>query len=154
MNMRVLKKSRKAPKPGDIFVFQARDGEYGFGRVISTTADAGFFADCNLIYIYRCFSDTRDVVPSLKKDGQLLPPLMTNRLPWSRGYFETVANVPLTKDEALPQHCFKDIRGRYFDEHRRLLRRRSEPCGDAGLHSFRTIDDAVSKALGIPLAPD
>jgi hypothetical protein len=154
MNMRVLKRSRKTLKSGDVFVLQMRASEYIYGRVISTSARVGFFENCIMIYIYRCFSETRDVVPSLKRHGLLLPPMMTNRLPWSRGYFETVANGPLTKDEVLRQHCFEDIRGRYFDELGNQLPRRSEPCTLLSLHSFRTIDDAVSKALGIPLAPD
>jgi hypothetical protein len=46
------------------------------------------------------------------------------------------------------------LRGVCFDEFAVRLARCIEPCGQLGLHSFRTIDDAVSEALGIPLAPD
>jgi hypothetical protein len=79
---------------------------------------------------------------------------MTNRLSWSRGYFETVAHRNL-EDDVLHPHCFYSYNfRRYFDEYRNELPERIEPCGIFALRSFRTIDDAVSEALGIPLAPD
>ncbi len=74
---------------------------------------------------------------------------------WSRGYFEILANVPLTADDVLVQHCFRSAsRGRYFDEHGNELPGLAEPIGDHGLYSFRTIDDQVSDALGIDRAPE
>jgi hypothetical protein len=77
---------------------------------------------------------------------------MINRLPWSSGYFQNVAHVDLTARHRLPQHCFRDSRGRYFDEHGKKMEEPVEPVGDRGVHSFRTIDDAVSAALSIPPA--
>jgi hypothetical protein len=60
----------------------------------------------------------------------------------------------LSKDDLLARHCFWDAaRGRYYDEDFKELPMPLEPCGDWGLHSFRTIDDALSEALGIPPAP-
>ena len=42
---------------------------------------------------------------------------MTNRLPWSRGYFKTVWRGPLREDDRLAQHCFwSAARKKYFDE--------------------------------------
>lgn len=55
----------------------------------------------------------------------------------------------------LAQHCFLSAsRGRYFDENGADLGGGVEPVGDYGLHSYRTIDDQLSHALGIPLAPE
>jgi len=80
---------------------------------------------------------------------------MTNRLPWSKGYFEFVENRSLGPTDVLPQHCFKDdVRWGYRDERGDRLERPVEPGGEWGLHSYRTIDDEISKALGIPLAPE
>jgi hypothetical protein len=76
--------------------------------------------------------------------------MMTNTLPWSKGYFETVAHLPLSAEDVLPRHCFRSSSGKYFDEICNELPREEQPCGDWGLHSFRTIDDDVSDALGIP----
>lgn len=79
---------------------------------------------------------------------------MTNRLLWRRGYFKTVARDALDPGVALPQHCFSSSGQRYFDEYSNELAGPIEPVGQWGLQSFRTIDDAVSRALGIELAPD
>ena len=94
-------------------------------------------------------------IPALDKKSLLVAPIMTNRLGWSRGYFETVANEPVGEDDVLQPNCFYSYSfRRYYDEYNHELPERVEPCGVYGLHSFRTIDDEVSKALGIPLAPD
>ena len=44
-------------------------------------------------------------------------------------------------------HTFRDIRGWLFDEDGNQLDTPVGPVGDAGVHSFRTIDDLVSDAL-------
>jgi hypothetical protein len=154
MNLTVLKKRGAPPHVGDVFALLPPDGAYLFGRVISVDANAGGFRRSNLIYIYRARS--RDKTPPLLERGDLLvPPIMTNNLPWSRGYFERVERGPLLASDVLPAHCFKDpLRDLYYDEGGRPLSAPVPPVGDLAMHSFRTIDDAVSEALGLPLAPD
>ena len=108
-----------------------------------------------LIYIYRHRSDDMQPDPAeLHRDGLLLPPLFINRMPWTKGYFRTVANWSLSHDDLVAQHCFLSAgRGRYFDEDFNELPGPIEPCGDWGLNSYRTLDDEVSDALGMPRAP-
>lgn len=65
-----------------------------------------------------------------------------------------MATRSLAEGDVLKQHCFKDSYGHYYDEQSRELPGRIEPCGVWGLHSYRTIDDDISDALGIPRAPD
>ena len=132
------------------------DGHYLFGRVISTTAMWGFSLTANLIYVYMVRSGTKTVpdTAELRTNRLLIAPLIINRLPWSRGYFETIGIRPFGEGEVLRQHCFRDSYGRYYDEQRRSLSLPSEPCGQAGLHSYRTLDDQISDALGIPRVPD
>ncbi len=154
MNLAVLKKTRRAPKAGDVFVMLPPDGLYLHGCVISTTADAGFSSPCNLIYVYRFRTREKTPVPELVPKQLLVLPMMTNNLPWTRGYFESLEHREIAPRDWLSQHCFKDCFGRYFDEHCNELPGPVEPVGQWGLHSFRTIDDEISKALGIPLAPD
>jgi hypothetical protein len=84
----------------------------------------------------------------------LVPPMMTNNLPWSRGYFQTLVNLPIEAGEALSRHCFRSSAGRYYDELTNELPGAIEPVGEWGLASFRSIDDIVSSALGLTLAPD
>ncbi len=154
-NMEVLKPSRRRIRAGDIFALRLKRHPYLFGRVIRTDAKAGPFEGLILIYLYRATSQEKDKIPDLHVSELLVPPLLTNRLPWSRGYFVTLLNRPIVKADVLGQHCFEDGRGRFFyDEMSNDLDHRVDPVGEFGVHSFRTIDDAISDAMGMPLAPD
>ena len=154
MNLAVLKRTRRPPKVGYIFAMQPPDRKYLFGRVIDTDADPLGVGGAVLIYIYRGRSADKSEIPALLRSQLLVPPIMTNRQPWTKGYFETVESRPMTPMDRLPQHCFKDSIGRYFDESGNPLPEPTDPTGRWGLHSFRTIDDEISGALNIPLAAD
>lgn len=125
-NLRVLRPSRKRPQPGDVFAIQPLDDTYLFGRVISVEAKWTLAEGADpavLVYIYRKRSTSKQEAgpAALRPDQLLVSPIMTNRLPWSRGYFENVAHVPLESDDVLSQHCFLSAsRGRYFDDHGRV----------------------------------
>lgn len=160
-NIQILKPSRKKAQPGDVFAVGLPDGTFLFGRVVSTHAQWTLAVDADpaiLIYLYRERSAAKAAVPDrsmMRPDRLLVSPIMTNRLAWTRGYFETLANVPLEPNEVLPQHCFLSAsRGRYFDDEGNELTGAIEPVGDYALHSFRTIDDQISDALGIPRVPE
>jgi hypothetical protein len=152
MNLTVLNKSRRGPEAGDIFVMLPPDGLFLYGCVISTEARIGPMTGCILIYVYKHRSTTRLPVPELSPDQILISPIMTNRLPWRRGYFETVVHKELGEKDRLKQHCFRDsLRKKYFDEFSHELDRPIEPTGIWGLASYGVIDYEVSKALGFPL---
>lgn len=156
-NLQILKPSRKKLRAGDLFAMQFPDDRFLFGRVVTTEARIGPMEGVILIYVYRSRFDSMEVPErSALSAGELLvSPMMTNRLPWSRGYFETVAHWPLEPGDVLSQHCFLSAAlGRYFDELGNELPGPVEPVGDRGLHSFRTIADAISDALGFERAPD
>lgn len=152
-NLKVLKPSRKPVRAGDVFVCQPDDSRFLFGRVIRTDVNVGGFPNGILVYIYNASSSKKGSVPKLDRDDLLLPPLATNRLPWSRGYFETVTTRPLTDADVLPVHCFRSSSGRCYDEMGNLMEAPVAPVGDFALQSFRSIDDLISDALGIPKAP-
>ena len=156
-NMRVLSPSRKKNGAGSVFALQMLDGLFSFGRLVNTDVNAGMGPGAQLIYVFEYRSESKDLPhrSELRSERLLLPPLMTNRLPWSRGYFETIAELPFEDGEILKQHCFRDsVFDRYRDEQGNELPGPVQPIGSYGLDSFRTIDDAVSRALGIPLAPE
>lgn len=156
-NLRELKPSRRKPVEGDLFAMKLADGRYLFGRVVNTNAQAlPPLGGAILIYIYRpTFTSMSEPDRSLLTPRELLvPPLMTNRLPWSKGFFQTVANWPLEAEDVLPQHSFLSTLGRYYDENGNELAGPSEPVGDHGLHSYRTIDDQISDALMLSRASD
>lgn len=156
-NLRILTPSRKKQRPGDVFAMQMPDELYLFGRVISNEAIPGIgMSGAILIYVFRSRSEVK-VPPDraeLRPANLLVSPMMTNRLPWSRGYFETIERWPLEASETLGIHCFlHPYTGEYFDEKGNELPGPVEPVGDYGLHSYRTIDDEISDALGFPRVP-
>jgi hypothetical protein len=157
MNMQILKPSRKRLQPGDVFAYRIKGHDFGYGRVIRTDCLFAGGRDTILIYIYNAFSPVKERIPELSKARLLLTPQLTNRLAWSRGYFETIESRPLGPEDVLKVHCFYTdiyVRRRYLDEDERRLRRRSEPCGSYGLSSFMGLDIKISMALGIEPSPD
>jgi len=85
----VLKRSRKKPVPGDVFVLSPGDGRFLFGRVIRADLPRGRapMPGAHLIYVYRHRSD--DLQPAraeLQPSALLLPPLFINQMPWTKGY--------------------------------------------------------------------
>ncbi|GGS37988.1 immunity 26/phosphotriesterase HocA family protein [Actinokineospora fastidiosa] len=155
MNLRVLKKSRAAPKVGDVFVLSPLEGVYYYGRVVKLDAQwgAGSEHPAIMVYVYALRS-TDKRMPSraeLSPPTLLIPPEIVNRLGWSRGYFETIGTLALHPEETLDVHCFLDpVTQRYVDEHFSPLDARTEPCGLAGLGNYNTVDEKVSAALGLP----
>jgi hypothetical protein len=153
MNMLVLKRSYKKPVPGDTFAYTLGPfpGKFYFGRVIRTDSSVGPMVNTTLIYLYRATSPKKNEIPILSPKDLLVGPIHTNTRPWSMGYFEKVGFSELRQEDLLPVHCFKDYRpGYYYDADSNPLPGPVEPMGVFGLDSFRTIDIAVSVALGLP----
>lgn len=150
--------SRTPPAVGDVFALRLRDQTHLFGRVIRMDALATWgMPGSILIYIYsiRTTDDTPPDRRQLIPENLLIPPLMINRLPWTKGYLKTVAHWPLEPHEVLRQHCFSAMGGRqYYDEYGNELRSPTQPCGTWGLASYRVLDDEVSEASGLPRVPD
>jgi hypothetical protein len=161
-NLRMLEPSRKPPRPGDIFVVLPPDGQYLFGRVVAADAEVGSMRPLLLLYFFKPRS-TKPEDPGqgvLTPKNLLTPPEITNAMGWRHGYFMTIAHRELKPSEVLPVHCFRDpdasgmFGGGYYDEHNRKLKMPHPPVGRHAVGSYRTIDDRLSQALGIPLAPD
>ena len=154
-NLVVLQKSRKKLRPGDIFVqkFSILD-KYIWGRVISTTADAGPFGLKNLIYIYHVLTTDIDDIPELKKNNLLIPPLLTNRLGWSRGYYKTIANMPLTQDDVYQPHCFHFFSmNQYRDENAMVMDKPCPPVGSWAMTGYIAIEAEICRTLNLPFDP-
>jgi hypothetical protein len=157
-NLQVLRgRALKPQREGDIFAMLLPDGQYLFGRVIRANLpiERAPMPTANLVYIYRVRSSRKEPpIADLRPDALLLPPGFINRMPWTRGYFETVANEPLDVDDLLPIHSFRDhLRHRFVDLDGHPQETPIEPVGVWGLMSYRMLDDLISRALGIPEAP-
>lgn len=151
-NMRKFSGSYSRPKVGDIFRIDFPE-QHCFGRVISLDAEVGeVMPGAILLYFYQPGRDFSEP-GALATSNLLIPPVMTNRRPWSMHYFKTVDNRPFGPGEILPRHCFRSPFGKFYDEKSHQIFDPVEPIGDWGLHSFLTIDGQLSDALGIPRAP-
>lgn len=153
--MRVLVPSRARRRPGDVFAYQMPDGLFRFGRLVSTTSRIGPMRGVHLVYFYK--GAAASLVPPLQQmrpRDLLVAPVLINQKPWTLGYFQRVAALPLAPSDTLPVHCFRcPSTGEYFDDRNQQLRAGVEPCGVYGLNSYRTVDDELSAALGFPQVP-
>jgi hypothetical protein len=102
-NLQQLEPSRKPVRAGDLFVMLPPDDLYLFGRVISTDAEIGPMKRVLLLYIYAHRSQILAPPPreQLSPRELLIPPQLTNRLGWSRGYFLTIDNRPVQPEDRL-----------------------------------------------------
>lgn len=158
-NLQVQRPSRGKPREGDIFTMQLPDGTHLFGRVIrADTTDSRLapMPGSYLIHIYRYRTESKKPdVKRLTTGDLLLPPVFINRMPWTKGYFETVGHAELTRDDLLERYCFwRAVQGVYVDENRNPLPHEIHPCGEWGLASYRLLDDLISDALGISKVPE
>jgi Immunity protein 26 len=159
-NIRIIAPSRARPKAGDLFAIRPDELGYLFGRVIDPdTPRFGFPKPVILTYLYAPLFPTMEVPPraALRPDALLIPPFGINRLPWSRGYFHVVDHWPLTDTDVLPRHIFMStLFGKhvFLDEDGHPVTDPGYPVGPWALRSYRTVDDDISEALGIPQVPD
>jgi hypothetical protein len=132
------------------------DGRFLFGRVVRADVprDRAPMPASYLVYIYDLISGGKSAPANLTPDRLLLPPTFVNRLPWTKGYFETIDNRAIHRDDLLARHCFRQWTGDHVDGDGSKLPAPIEPCGEWGLTSYRMLDDLVSDALGIPRAPE
>jgi hypothetical protein len=153
LNLEVLQPTKRNPQLGDIFVLKPSRRAFYFGRVM--LFDTALARGYPVVYVYNATARKPEPIPALHRDALLIAPQAVNFLPWRRGYFQTIANRPIGPSDLLQTHCFYDpVSQTYKDESGRELANSVEPCGTFGIGSYRTIDDAISTALGLPLAPD
>lgn len=154
-NIQKIARSGKPPEQDDLFAIRLSNGKHLFGQVILVDpprAQAPMPVS-KLVYIFADQYESMSLENvNLSADHLLLPPVWTNALGWTKGYFQKI-DIGSSKIR-LKQHCFRRHDGVYLDERGRRLLQRSEPCGEWGLASYRWIDDRISDALGIPRAPE
>jgi hypothetical protein len=132
---------RRTVQIGDLFAVRASRAGGLLGRVVSTSAIVGPTHGCNLVYIYQAGA-------GFSRDKLLVPPMMTTRAPWSRGYFDFVRSEPLLPGDFFERHCFRDAHGHLYDEESRPLDAAIEPVGQWRLYEqVEAIEETIAGAL-------
>jgi hypothetical protein len=147
--------SRKKVAPGDIFSMKLPGG-YLLGRVIATNAKSSEWDEphLHLLYIYKgVHKTTTDFqIDDFRPPQLLIPPVITNRLGWSRGVYETIGHAPLENADRLERNVFlRPGRNDYWDENANPIKashvKDKSMVGLQAVHSYMTIEYRVSVAL-------
>lgn len=138
---------------GDVFCLKYPGPKFIFGRIMRLDCVIARMPKAILVYVYAGEFKTDKAPPVLDKSRLLVAPAFINKLGFSRGFMPVVANVPVKETDFLSRHCFRGFQNKYLDEYGKIVEP-VEPIGEYGLGNYRTLDDAISKALKIPLAPD
>lgn len=94
-----MRRSMKKPQEGDIFVLQPQKMVFYFGKVIQTDLKSTdtFIKGMSLIYIYEYSCNDKVISNNLDEENLLIAPMIVNNQPWSKGYFETIGNAPISE---------------------------------------------------------
>ena len=148
-----MKKSRKKPQEGDVFVLQPMEGVFYFGKVIQTNLKSldSFINGMTLIYVYRFFSNAKEMPYALENEELLIPPIVVNHQPWAKGYFEMIGNVGVSEKERNVDFAFWDVlRRKYVDittAQPIVLKKEPKYQSIFGLGSYGVVGKEVHKAL-------
>lgn len=150
--------SRKRLREGDVFRLQPLVGTFYCGKVIQLEVESrnGFVNGMNLVFIYDRRMEGRTIPGDLNAASLLIPPVIINRLPWFRGYFETIGNQPVTEEERGRSFGFWDVpRKRFVDVSGKPLAEKPLCWSDYGLADYALVGTLVQRALKAQrLAPE
>ena len=145
-----MKKSRKTPRQGDVFVVRPFQDTFYYGKVIQTNIHSkqSFVNGMFLIFIYDKMSITPQIPCNLDTSNLLIAPTIVNRLGWSRGYFETICNFPITERERNVSFGFWDFLKKCFvDVEGNVLNRKPDYYTDYGLGNYLVVGEEIQVAL-------
>lgn len=105
--LRILKRSKHQPMPGDIFVVNVKGKRWVVGRVILSDAQFASSDVDVLVYFYsQTFNRTSEIMLPMRLDDLLIGPQCASKHDWETGEFLHVASVPLDPSELPARHIF------------------------------------------------
>lgn len=112
--LRVIKRKRIRPQEGDVFVLSPREGMYFYGKVLKSNIERvdnnTFIEGSNVVAIFNC--KTREISLEDYKpnyDDLLIRIAIVDYSYWTRGYFYTIANIPLDENEKNIDYGFYSV---------------------------------------------
>ncbi|MFF2158118.1 immunity 26/phosphotriesterase HocA family protein [Paenibacillus chitinolyticus] len=148
--LRVLKRTRKNPQDGDIFVMEPKENLFYFGKVINDSVESKnpFFKGWYLVYLYNTPSDTKEIPDNLDPNNLLIPPMVINKQGWLKGYFETIGSEIVTDEEKSIDFGFWDMtREKFYSLSGEVLKKKPEIFTGYGLISYGGIGRGIHRLL-------
>lgn len=111
----VIKRKRKYPEIGDVFLVNPKPGLYFWGIVLDNKVKHSFGDDLLVVIIFK------EKITSLKNNdflvdlnNMLIAPSIEGREYWTRGYFYTIRNIDYSKENL--DYGFYDSDGTILDK--------------------------------------
>ena len=153
--LKVIKKSRSIPKVGDIFLVSPREGIYFYGKVLVANivrkVPDSFVEGKHVVFIFKGITHEKNI-DKYKPDysNLLIPPAIVGDAYWKKGYFHTIANIPLTEEEKKLDFGFYSIhcKGNFFcKETGELLDKEPKILGIHGITTISGIGLEIEREL-------
>lgn len=92
--LRIIKRARKYPQKGDVFVFSPRDGIYFYGIVANSDVTNHNGDGMYVIMLFKDKTKSLDNISFVPDFHNLITnPLIVTRLYWTKGYFYNVMHI-------------------------------------------------------------
>ena len=146
--LKVIKRSRKYPKIGDIFQVQPNESITLYGIVINNHVNNRSGTDFLVIFIFNPSVDADFLLSSstIESHQLLFTPLIVDKGYWTRGYFHTVYHTEKIKN--IPSYSFYDIFDeQYIDEYERPVKGQSSLVGSCGVCTISGVASRINKEL-------
>lgn len=150
MELIKIKPSRNKPKQGDVFIIQPIEDVFFFGLVVKSKMEINdpIMNGGHLIFIYNFPSKSREIPERLFSFDLLIAPQIVNNQGWLKGYFNTIKNFSIIKEDTEKDYGFWDIvTKQYVDELGKPLPSTPKIIGDYGLGSYGSVSGAIKEAL-------
>lgn len=151
--LRVIKKLKKEPMDGDVFVLSPRDNVYFYGKVLKANiqhiSKDVFIHGKNLVFIFKTKSREIDMV-NYRSDysNLLIDPAIVDSSYWSKGYFYTIGNEEVKDFEKnLDYGFYKLVQDKFYKENGVEMERQPLLFGTYGIATISGIASRVEKEL-------
>lgn len=144
-----MKKSKKQPKEGDVFVLNPRKEVFCFGKVIMTNIVSrdSFVNGMNLIFIYDYFSPDENIPDNIESYNILLVEVVNNQL-WLKGFAKNIAYSEVTENEINVDYAFWDmLKNEYVDLKGDSVDYIPKIKGTYGLGSYGIVGKEIQKVI-------
>jgi len=151
--LKVIKRTKYKPKEGDVFLVSPREGIYFYGRVLKTkikhlTNDT-FVDGKNVVFIFKCKTrvlDLSNYIPNYEE--LIIGPVIVDEIYWRKGFFYTIANIPIDDHEKELDYGFYSIaKGKFLKEDGRELMHQPQILGTYGIVTITGIARNIEQEL-------